>query len=174
MSTGNWSIPKPIIHGALAAGIFYFGYKTGTGQWGVFSKKVKRVAKSYYAEDPVKLYCVDHSTPLNEIQQKLMTDTLKHPKFNMLGAPEVLSLNAAFIKALKAKKVIDIGVFTGASTLAAALALPEDGKVVACDISEEFTRFVLKIWYKKIIVLKYILKKNYFQVGKTLLERSWN
>ena len=95
-------------------------------------------------------------------------------RFRMLGAPEVICLNGALIKALKAKKVIDIGVFTGASTLAAALALPEDGKVVACDISEEFTRFVLKIWYKKIIVLKYILKKNYLKVGKTLLERSWN
>ena len=45
----------------------------------------------------------------------------------MLGAPEVLSLNGLLIKSLGAKKVLDIGVFTGASSLAAALALP-DGK----------------------------------------------
>ena len=74
-----------------------------------------------------------------------MEETLNHPRGMMLGAPEVLSLNAAFLKALKAKKVIDVGVFTGASSLAAALALPEDGKVIACDINEDFTRFVLKI-----------------------------
>ena len=90
MSTENWSISKPILHGALAAGIFYLGYKTGTYFWvlqlgsNIFSKKVQRVAKSYCAEDPVKLYCVDHSTPLNEIQQKLMTDTLKHPKVALI------------------------------------------------------------------------------------------
>ena len=106
-------------------------------------KTNKRVFKSYNLEDPVKSYCLDHSTPLSEIQKKLMEETLNHPRGMMLGAPEVLSLNAAFLKALKAKKVIDVGVFTGASSLAAALALPEDGKVIACDINEDFTRFVL-------------------------------
>lgn len=44
-----------------------------------------------------------------------------------MGAPEVISLNALLIRSLHAKKVIDVGVFTGASSLAAALALP-DGK----------------------------------------------
>ena len=45
-----------------------------------------------------------------------------------MGAPEVTSLNSLLIKSLGAKKVIDVGVFTGASSLAAALALP-DGSV---------------------------------------------
>ena len=67
-------------------------------------------------------------------------------RFRMLGAPEVICLNGAIIKALKAKKVIDVGVFTGASTLAAAVALPPDGKVVACDISEEYTRQAETYW----------------------------
>ena len=42
-----------------------------------------------------------------------------------MGAPEVTSLNAVLIRSLGAKKVIDVGVFTGASSLAAALALPD-------------------------------------------------
>ena len=42
-----------------------------------------------------------------------------------MGAPEVISLNSLLIKSLGAKKVLDIGVFTGVSSLAAALALPE-------------------------------------------------
>lgn len=144
--TGNWDIPKTIVHGALVAGFFFLGYKTGTGQWNIFHKKVK-VAKSYMAGgDPVKSYCLEHSSPLNKVQEKLMNDTLKHPRFRMLGAPEVICLNGAIIKALKAKKVIDVGVFTGASTLAAAVALPPDGKVVACDISEEYTRQAETYW----------------------------
>ena len=43
----------------------------------------------------------------------------------MLGDPDILNLNSLLIKSLGAKKVIDVGVFTGASSLAAALALPE-------------------------------------------------
>ena len=45
----------------------------------------------------------------------------------MLGAPEVISMNALLIKSLGGKKVLDVGVYTGASSLGAALALP-DGK----------------------------------------------
>ena len=43
----------------------------------------------------------------------------------MLGAPEVLALNSLLVQSLGAKKVLDVGVFTGASALAAALALPK-------------------------------------------------
>ncbi|XP_023342535.1 probable caffeoyl-CoA O-methyltransferase 1 isoform X2 [Eurytemora carolleeae] len=64
----------------------------------------------------------------------------------MLGAPEVISLNAIFIRSMRAKKVLDIGVFTGASSLAAALALPEDGKVLACDINDTWTKMAQEYW----------------------------
>ena len=108
-----------------------------------YNFKMSTVKKSYQEADPVKEYCIKHSTPLHPVQIKLMEHTLQHPRvvtelksniiFNnwfqarMLGAPEVISLNGLLIKSLGAKKVLDIGVFTGASTLAAALALP-DGK----------------------------------------------
>ena len=76
-----------------------------------------------------------------------MEETLKNNKrWRMLGAPEVLSLNVALMHSLQAKKVIDVGVFTGASSLAAALALPPDGKIIACDINEEFTRQAQQYW----------------------------
>jgi len=89
---------------------------------------------------------IQHSTPLSQVQETLMSETLKHPKSMMLGAPEVITLNAALIQALGGKKVIDVGVFTGASSLAAALALPKGGKVIACDVSEEYTREAKKRW----------------------------
>ena len=46
----------------------------------------------------------------------------------MMGGPDVMSTNALLNLSLHAKKVIDVGVFTGASRIAAALALPEDGR----------------------------------------------
>ena len=64
----------------------------------------------------------------------------------MMGAPEVVSTNALLIRSLRAKKVLDVGVFTGASALAAALALPEDGKVVACDVSDEWADLARGYW----------------------------
>ena len=47
-----------------------------------------------------------------------------------MGAPEIVNLNSLLIKSLGAKKVIDVGVFTGASSLAAALALPHGKSVI--------------------------------------------
>lgn len=57
----------------------------------------------------------------------------------MLGAPEVVQLTQLLMRSINAKKAIDVGVFTGMSALSAALALPEDGKVLACDVDEHFT-----------------------------------
>ena len=66
----------------------------------------KKVTKSYEGNaDPVKDYCIQHSTPLTAVQETLMSETLKHPRGMMLGAPEVISLNAALIRALGSKKV---------------------------------------------------------------------
>lgn len=102
--------------------------------------------KSYQGEDPVKDYCNRHSTPLHPVQVKLLEETMAHSRGRMMGAPEVIGANALLIHSLGARKVLDIGVFTGASSLAAALALPADGLVVGCDVSEEFTALARGYW----------------------------
>merc|ERR1719229_1278027 len=117
-----------------------------------------KVSKSYYEEDPVKNYCIAHSSPLHPVQQKLIEETLKHTRSAMMGAPEVTNLNAVLIRSLGAKKVLDIGVFTGASSLAAALALPDDGIVVGCDVSEDFTARARKYWQEAGVENKVHLK----------------
>jgi len=94
----------------------------------------------------VKDYCLAHSTSQHPVQHKLIKETLEHPRKMMMGDPTTINMNSLLIKSLGAKKVIDVGVFTGASSLAAALALPEDGLVVACDTSEEFTNMARKFW----------------------------
>lgn len=78
---------------------------------------------------------------MHPVHEKLMEETkrLRDGDAMMMGDPVVLQLNQLLMRSVQAKKVLDIGVFTGCSALAAALALPDDGLVVACDVSEEFT-----------------------------------
>ena len=91
------------------AGVFTLGLLAGrywSSAAGTTISGKKVVAKSYNSDgDPIKTYCVQHSTPLSAIQEKCMSETLKHPRAIMLGAPEVITLNAALIKALGGKKV---------------------------------------------------------------------
>ena len=81
-----------------------------------------------------------------EILQKLRQETAKHPMGQMQIAPEQGQLMALLVQLMGAKKTLEIGVFTGYSSLAVALALPEDGKIVACDTSEEYTTIACRYW----------------------------
>ena len=140
--SNHWAPGWPLL--AATGGSLVVGYIMGRLS---VSPQKKGVSKSFNSGgDPILAYCLQHSTPLQPVQVKLMEDTLQHTMSMMLGAPEVISLNAALIRALKARRVLDVGVFTGASSLAAALALPPDGQVIACDIDEEFTREARKKW----------------------------
>ncbi|XP_064630891.1 probable caffeoyl-CoA O-methyltransferase 2 [Lineus longissimus] len=102
--------------------------------------------KSQTSTDPRILYCSNHSLRLHPVQEKLIKRTLEHPWCRMLGSTDELQLIMNLLKMIKAKKTIDVGVYTGYSALSAALALPPDGKVIACDISEEFTSIGKPFW----------------------------
>ena len=54
--------------------------------------------------------------------------------------------HALLVQMLGAKKTLEIGVFTGYSSLSVALALPPDGKIVACDVSEDWTNVARRYW----------------------------
>jgi caffeoyl-CoA O-methyltransferase len=60
--------------------------------------------------------------------------------------PEQGALMANLIRLMSAKRTIEVGTFTGYSALAVALALPEDGQIIACDISEKWTAVGKKKW----------------------------
>ena len=62
----------------------------------------------------------------------------------MLAAPEVLALNSLLIQVSGARLVLDIGVFTGASSLSAALALGEGGRVVALEKSRTYGKIATR------------------------------
>jgi predicted O-methyltransferase YrrM len=78
--------------------------------------------------------------------EELREETAQLPESVMQICPEQGALMANLVRLVSAKRTIEIGTFTGYSALAVALALPEDGKLVACDISEEWTAIGRKKW----------------------------
>ncbi|XP_040068951.1 catechol O-methyltransferase domain-containing protein 1-like isoform X2 [Ixodes scapularis] len=91
-------------------------------------------------------YVWENSVSLHPAQWKLIKETLKLPKKIMMGDPSQLQLIQLLLKATGAKKYLDIGVFTGCSVLAAALALPPDGKVVGLDDCKEYVDIGRPFW----------------------------
>ncbi|WP_372748898.1 class I SAM-dependent methyltransferase [Litorivivens sp.] len=79
---------------------------------------------------------------------QLRDHTMKMPMARMQIAPEQAQFMQLLINMLGATHCIEVGVFTGYSTLAVALALPADGRIIACDISEEYTAVARTYWEK--------------------------
>ena len=81
-----------------------------------------------------------------DILKQLREETAKLSMARMQISPEQGQFMALLAQLMGAKKTLEIGVFTGYSALAVALALPDDGKVIACDISEEYTAIAKDFW----------------------------
>lgn len=97
---------------------------------------------------PVNLYRYLTSVSVREpaILAKLREETERLPMGGMQSPPEHGQLLALLIQLMGARRTLEIGVFTGYSSLAVALALPEGGKIVACDVSEAFTSIARRYW----------------------------
>jgi len=88
------------------------------------------------------------ATSLREepILRQLREETAAHAGAGMQISPEQGQFMALLLKILNARRVIEVGVFTGYSSLCMALALPADGRVVACDVSEDYTKVARRYW----------------------------
>ena len=95
-----------------------------------------------------RLYSYLQSVSLREpeILTQLRQETARHSMSQMQIAPEQGQFMALLIQLMGAKKTLEVGVFTGYSSLVVAMALPPDGKVVACDVSEEYTSIARRYW----------------------------
>lgn len=95
-----------------------------------------------------RLYQYLLETSLREVNvlKSLRQETANLPTANMQIAPEQGQLMALLIQLIGAKRTIEVGVYTGYSALVVALALPKDGQVLACDISEEYTSVARRYW----------------------------
>ena len=81
-----------------------------------------------------------------DILRRLREETEAHPRTGLQIPPDQGQLMAMITRISGAKRCLEIGVFTGYSSLSVALALPPDGEMVALDISDEFTRIARRYW----------------------------
>ena len=97
-------------------------------------------------DDPLYAYLLSVSLREPDVLRRLREETAGHPQAAMQIAPEQGQFMGLLVRLLGARKCLEIGVFTGYSALAVALALPFDGRLVACDVSEEFTAIARRYW----------------------------
>ncbi|KAF2075025.1 hypothetical protein CYY_003677 [Polysphondylium violaceum] len=117
-----------------------------------------KLVKSHITEESLE-YLQNKCLPsFNQSQIELNNFTQQHARSTMQTTPEQVTFFQFLLKVLNAKKVIEVGVFTGYCTLAMALALPEDGKVVGCDVSHEFTNHAQPYWEKAGVAKKIDLR----------------
>jgi len=91
-------------------------------------------------------YLNEHSLHLTPAQQALRQAVQNHRLGIMSASPDESQYLGWLAKLIGAKKVIEVGVFLGATTLSIALALPEKGTVVALDVNNEFTSVAEQFW----------------------------
>ncbi len=83
-----------------------------------------------------------------EILQQLRQETANLTGAIMQITPDQGQFMQLLVKLIEAKNAIEVGVYTGYSSLAVALALPKNGKLIACDISKEYTEVARRYWEK--------------------------
>ena len=99
-------------------------------------------------DDTLYQYLLEVSLREHPVLAELRALTHRHPLARMQISPEQGQFMALLIKLIGARSTLEIGVFTGYSALAVALALPQDGCIVACDVSQEFTDVARVYWDK--------------------------
>lgn len=99
-------------------------------------------------DDTLYRYLCDVSLRDHPVLAAMREANRTHPRASMQIAAEQGQFMQLLVQLLGARNTIEIGTFTGYSALAVALALPEDGRVVACDISREYTD-AARVWWEK-------------------------
>ncbi len=91
-------------------------------------------------------YLLSVSVRETDVQKQLRAETAADPMAVMQISPEQAQFMAFLVTLTGARRALEIGVYTGYSALAVAMALPDDGELVACDISEHWTAIAGKYW----------------------------
>jgi predicted O-methyltransferase YrrM len=97
-------------------------------------------------DDRTYEYLLAHSLREDPRLAALRAETASHPKVNMQIAPEQGQFMQMLVRLTGARRAIEVGVFTGYSSLAVMLAMPTDARLLALDVSEEFTAVARRHW----------------------------
>jgi predicted O-methyltransferase YrrM len=114
--------------------------------------------RSLSLSDALQAYVDRHGAREHPVQAELRAATAGMKHGLMQIGPDQGAFMALLAKLIGARRTIEIGVFTGYSALSVALALPADGRIVACDVSEEWTAMARRYWEKAGVAGKIDLK----------------
>ncbi len=103
-------------------------------------------------------YLLSASLRDDKLLRRLRAETRRLPMGGMQISPEQGQFMALLVELLGAKTALEIGTFTGYSSLAVARALPDDGRLLCCDVSEEYTRVARKYWLEAGVAHKVTLE----------------
>lgn len=105
--------------------------------------------KSFHVSAEVHAYLVQHGTPPDEIQRALIEETQKLGGISIMQiAPEQGAFMTLLARAIGTRYALEVGTFTGYSALCIARALPDAGRLICCDVSEEWTTIARRYWEK--------------------------
>ena len=102
--------------------------------------------KSIQLDDTLYKYLLSASLREPEVLRQLREETANHPYGGMQIAPEQGQFMALLVELIGAHRVLEIGVFTGYSSTCMALVLPPDGRLMALDLSAEYTGIARRYW----------------------------
>lgn len=103
-------------------------------------------AKSTFVDPAIQGFIIENVVRENPLLRELREETARLPNARMQIGPDQGEFMALLARAIGAKRYLEIGVFTGYSSLVMALALPDDGRIVACDVSDEYTSIARRYW----------------------------
>ncbi len=101
-----------------------------------------------HVSEPLYAYMQQISLREHPVLRSLRDATAQHPLYMMQSAPEQAQFLQMLLRLIRAKRVLELGTFTGYSTLAMALALPDDARIITCDRNKEWTDTGLPYWKK--------------------------
>ncbi|TDJ00789.1 MAG: SAM-dependent methyltransferase [Deltaproteobacteria bacterium] len=105
--------------------------------------------KSFHVSAEVHAYLVQHGTPPDEIQRALIEETQKLGGISIMQiAPEQGAFMTLLARAIGTRYALEVGTFTGYSALCIARGLPDTGRLICCDVSEEWTAIARRYWEK--------------------------
>jgi len=105
--------------------------------------------KSWFLSPAVHAYLIEHGTPPDPVLEELARETQKvGPLALMQVAPEQGAFLTLLTRLVGARRAIEVGTFTGYSSICIARGLPADGHLLCCDVSDEWTSVARRFWEK--------------------------
>jgi caffeoyl-CoA O-methyltransferase len=104
--------------------------------------------RSFFLPEEVEQYILETTLRDQPVLRDLRDETARMPQARMQTGADQVQFLQLLVRLTGAKRCIEVGVFTGYSALGVALALPADGKIVACDVNEEYTAVARRYWQR--------------------------